>query len=91
MRIAYTPTALRQLDDILTYIEGRHSLGAIRVKARVRDLIAVLADHPFAGQSTSRPGQRRLVISPYPYVIFYRVGADTLTIQRVRHTARRPL
>ena len=44
-----------------------------------------------AGQATERFGQRRLIVSPYPYVVFYRVRDDEVIIQRIRHTARRPL
>lgn len=42
------------------------------------------------GQSTGRPGQRRMVVSPCPYAIFYRVQGAEVIIQRIRHTARRP-
>ncbi|MCQ8780609.1 type II toxin-antitoxin system RelE/ParE family toxin [Aurantimonas sp. CSK15Z-1] len=41
--------------------------------------------------ATSRPGVRRLVLSPYPYVVFYRVAATEIVILRFRHTARKPL
>ncbi len=33
---------------------------------------------------------RRLVVSPYPYLIFYRVADDALVIHGIRHGARRP-
>ena len=31
-----------------------------------------------------------MVINPYPYVVFYRVGEGEIVIHGVRHTARRP-
>ena len=89
MRIVYTPRALRHLDAILTYLDERNPQGASRVKARIWSFIAVLAEHALAGHTTSRVGQRRLVISPYPYAIFYRVEGDAVIIQSIRHTARR--
>ena len=58
--------------------------------ASVGTLLLLLEQHPYAGQSTDLPGVRRLVVSPYPYLIFYRVTDDEVIVQRVRHTARRP-
>ena len=51
----------------------------------------VLLQYPHAGQATERPFIRRLVVSPYPYVLTYRVAYDEVVIRSVRHTARRPL
>jgi plasmid stabilization system protein ParE len=42
------------------------------------------------GQATNEPGIRRLVISPYPYLIFYEVAADEVIIHAVRHASRDP-
>jgi toxin ParE1/3/4 len=50
----------------------------------------VLLDHPKAGQATSRQGVRRVVLTPYPYVIFYRVTAAEIVVMRFRHTSRKP-
>jgi len=61
------------------------------VKRRIQAIINLLAEYPVAGEATDRPGQRRMVASPYPYAIFYRVHEDEVIIQRIRHTARRPV
>jgi toxin ParE1/3/4 len=42
------------------------------------------------GRKTSVPGVRRIVLTPYPYLIDYYVGGDEIVIQRFRHTARKP-
>lgn len=91
MKVRYTPGALRQLDEILGYIAERNPRAAHRVKERIQAIVDLLADHPMAGESTDRPGQRRMITSPYPYIVFYRVREDELIIQRIRHAARRPL
>ena len=51
----------------------------------------LLLQHPFAGQATARRGVRRIVASPYPYIVTYRIGNDKIIIRSVRHSARRPL
>jgi plasmid stabilization system protein ParE len=46
---------------------------------------------PEAGRVTKKVNFRRIVASPYPYVIFYRADATEIVIHGVRHAARRPL
>ncbi len=91
MRVRYLPSALRQLDAILDYIDAHDLQGANRVKARINAMTMLLSTHPLTGETTRRPGQRRMLVSPFPYVIFYRVTDDEVIVQRVRHTSRRPL
>ncbi len=90
MRIRYLPSALRQLDHVLDYIDARNPRGADRVKERNHAVIELVAAHPMAGEATNRPAQRRVVVNPYPYVVYYRINKDEVVIQRVRHAARRP-
>jgi toxin ParE1/3/4 len=33
---------------------------------------------------------RRMMASPYPYLIFYRASGDEVVIHGVHHSARRP-
>lgn len=68
----------------------RSPQGAARIAKRTQTVLAVLLDHPHARQATSRQGVRRVVLTPYPYVIFYRVTATKIVVQRFRHAARKP-
>jgi toxin ParE1/3/4 len=77
--------------DILDYIEARSPQGAGNVKRRLQTVIGLLADHPKAGRATNKGDIRRIAVSQYPYVIFYRSNADGIVIHGVRHAARRPL
>lgn len=88
--VRYTPRALAELDAILDFVVERSPSGGGRVQHRIRTLIELLADFPEAGQRTSVERLRRLVVTPFPYVVFYRVNADAIVIVSVRHTARRP-
>ena len=91
MKVRYTRRALRQMADILDYIEARSPQGAANVNRRLQAVIELVADHPHAGRATDRGDIRRIVVSPYPYVIFYRSYAAEIVIHGVRHAARRPL
>jgi toxin ParE1/3/4 len=78
--------------EILDYIDARSPQGAENVKRRLQAVIGLLADHPDAGRRVTDKGNlRRVVASPYPYVIFYRPDTTGIVIHGVRHAARRPL
>ncbi len=53
--------------------------------------MVLLLQHPYAGHAISRPGIRRILVSPYPYALTYRVGDGEIIIRSIRHTAGRPL
>ncbi|HMN72933.1 MAG TPA: type II toxin-antitoxin system RelE/ParE family toxin [Rhodoblastus sp.] len=90
MKLRYTRRAATELDQVLADIDRASPLGAAKVKRRLFEVMLLLIDRPEAGQATSR-GLRRFVAFPYPYVVFYRVETDWITIHAVRHAARRPL
>jgi toxin ParE1/3/4 len=77
--------------DILDYIESQSPQGAENVKRRLQAIVRLLADHPNVGRATSKGDIRRVVVRPYPYVIFYRPERTGIVIHGVRHAARRPL
>lgn len=91
MRLRLTRTAARQLDRVLTGIAAESPQGARNVQERIRDVMHLLLQYPYAGQATERPGIRRMVVSPYPYLLTYRVGEGEIVIRTVRHGARKPL
>jgi toxin ParE1/3/4 len=91
VKVRYTRRALRQLAEILGYIDTRSPQGAGNVKQRIQVVIDLLADHPGSGRLTDKRDIRRAVMRPYPYVIFYRPDETGIVILGVRHVARRPL
>jgi toxin ParE1/3/4 len=67
-----------------------HRRGHRQVRARIQVVINLLLRHPHAGQLTSKGRLRRIVASPYQYLIFYHATEDEIVIHGVRHGARRP-
>jgi toxin ParE1/3/4 len=90
VRLRYTLRAAAELDEILTYIEAQSPQGARRVRTRIQVIINLLLQHPHAGQLTSKGRLRRMIASPYPYLIIYQATEDEIVIHGVRHSARRP-
>lgn len=90
MKLRYTLRAATELDEILSFIDERSPQGARSVKSRIQAMTALLLQHPQAGHPTSKSGIRRMVVYPYPYLIFYRATETEIIIHGVRHSARRP-
>lgn len=88
MRVRYTKTALRQLREILGYIQSQSPQGERHAQQRIAELLTVLETHPRIGVRTDDRRIRRLVATPYPYVILYQVRADDVVIRSFRHGAR---
>ena len=90
MRLRYTRPALSDLASILDYIEERSPQGAAHTQARIQAVIGLLPRYPLIGAPTDDPTIRRVIATPYPYVILYEVGDDEVIVHTVRHSARRP-
>jgi plasmid stabilization system protein ParE len=90
VKLRYQRRALQQIDKALGYIAARSPEGAAKVEARLTAIAALIQQQGLVGRKTSIPGVRRIVLTPYPYLIDYYVGDDEIVIQRFRHAARKP-
>jgi toxin ParE1/3/4 len=90
VKLRYTPRGAAELAEVLVYIEERSPQGARQVQMRIQAIINLLLQYPHAGQPTNKGRLRRVVASPYPYLIFYHATEDELVIHGVRHSARHP-
>jgi len=89
MRLELSTPALADLDEILGFLSERSQLGAEHVETRLRRAFVHIASFPEAAQAVEqRPGVRRLPLGRYPYVIYYEIGRDTVTVLRILHGAR---
>ena len=55
MKIVYTRKALRQIDQIYSYIEAHNATAALRAKTRIQRAIDRLARHPYSARSSDAP------------------------------------
>jgi addiction module RelE/StbE family toxin len=90
LKLRYTRPALADLKAILAYVALESPQGADRVRARIRSLLDLLRAHPFIGSPTDDPDIRRLVITPFPCLVFYQVTNNEVIIHAVRHSAQNP-
>ncbi len=90
MRLRWSPEALDDLLHIREHIDRDHPGAARDVVLRIVCTVEhILTRHPQFGRPGRVPGTRDLVIPRLPYLVPYRVGADTIDILRIFHVTRR--
>jgi toxin ParE1/3/4 len=88
MKVRYTETALRELDEILSQIAADNSLAADEVAAVFQTIIRRLSDYPRLAIETDDPSVRVTPALPYRYLVFYEIDDDTIIVRNVHHSAR---
>ena len=90
MKIAYAPRALRDIDEILAYIQERSPRGAHSVSLAIEYAVQMCALNPRAAGRTNDPEVYRRPVGRYRYTVFYRAGTarDGIEVIRVLHSAR---
>jgi len=90
VKIIYTPQAAADITEIYDYIQERHPSGAQKVKAAIFQSVGLLELFPYIGVRTDREGVRMLIVSRYPYLIFYTVIDEQkeIILLSIRHSAR---
>ena len=90
MRVRYTPRAFADREAIFVYLDQRNPRAAREVKAFIRKRIVELGDLPRRSKIIEEFGVHARWLGRYPYIVYYRVGRDEVSIVHIRHAARRP-
>ena len=88
LKIRLTPRAIADLDDIRAYLTERNPRGAERVRQRIEQAIATLAEFSKIGRPTHLAGVSVATVLRYPYLVYYTVSGRELLILHIRHAAR---
>ena len=89
MEIIWRRTALNDLEGIRRYIAQENPAAGARIRARIRNAVEQLVDHPHLGRPGRVEGTREFVIAGTPFIVVYRVVNNRLRILSVIHGARR--
>jgi toxin ParE1/3/4 len=90
-KIAVTPSAVADLDEIVAYICDDNPSAGMRFEISLLDHIRILEFFPLSGRLVAkRPAIRRLVHDPVS--VYYRVREEDhlIEIVHIRHNARKP-
>jgi addiction module RelE/StbE family toxin len=89
MHLRYTREALRDLDEISSYIAERNVAAAAAFLNAVATVAQRLAQFPLSAAETEMTGVRAAQVLRFPYIIFYTVeDGDDVVVHYVRHAAR---
>ena len=89
MRVRYTPRAFADREAIFEYINRRNPRAAQEVTAFIEKRISELGDSEIRHRVISKLGVHALWLGRYPYIIYYRVVRDEISVVHIRHAARR--
>lgn len=88
MKVVYTEEALRDLDEILTFIASNYPAISAAFEKRLAAVILRIGRWPESAQEVEqRTGVRVVPLIRYPYKIFYRVTTAAVEILHVHHAA----
>ena len=85
VEIVWSPRALSRLREIRDYVAKDKPEAAARLATRIVSLVEALKEHPYLGHAGSEPGVRELIVGGTPYLIFYRVRSNRVTIATIWH------
>jgi len=89
MRLRFSLRARSDQTNIARHIALDNPAAALAVLERIEERCRTLTDFPDQGRPTL--GRRRvLVITGTPYLAFYRIAGETITILHIRHAKQRP-
>ncbi len=89
IRIEFHPEAEQDLSQAKSWYRERSKLAARAFATDIADSLRDIAAFPNRWPEV-RPGERRLVLSRFPFSILYRVRKDMVFITAVAHQKRRP-
>ena len=86
----FHPIARRELEEAIDYYNAESQGLGSEFREEVQRVLALLTRFPRLGQPV-RGRVRRMMLSRFPYCIYYRLLApDTLRVLAVAHNRRRP-
>jgi toxin ParE1/3/4 len=91
MKLEYGHRAVADLDAIFDYLDQHSTQAAAKVIATIRFRIEKLKRSPLSGRPTELPGIRSLTIVRYPYIVYYQVRGETVSVVHIRHQRKAPL
>ncbi len=87
--VEYAARALRNLENIKTYISKDNPAAAERVVVHIAESADGLMDFPLTGKPWLRAGTRKLTLAKYPYSIIYKLTPTRVVVLAVAHQSQK--
>lgn len=79
-----------EIAEAIAWYKTKSLVAAETFKVLVSETVEMISHSPLSWVKVSEQGVRRVVLTRYPYTIFYSVSADMVTILAVTHHSRAP-
>jgi len=90
MKVRYTRRAFADREAVFEYLNQYDPRAARKVKVFIKDKINSLTYSPRRARNIKDLGVHALWLGRYPYIVYYRVEGDVVSIIHIRHAARKP-
>jgi len=87
MNVRWSPTALRDIESLRSYVADDSPLAAIATVERILSAIEALPRRPEMGRAGRVTGTRELIV--FPYVVAYRLKGGAIEIVAILHGSKR--
>jgi addiction module RelE/StbE family toxin len=88
MNIRWSPEAADDLAAIVAYIRKDNPAAAQRTARNIYGRAGLLKTNPWIGREGRVAGTRELPLPPLPFILIYRVTAETVEISNIIHGAQ---
>ena len=88
MKVRYTPSALKNLDDLGAYIARSNPRAAERTFHKIRSTIESLSFFPLMGHTGHVQGTLEFPVPGLPHIVVYRITEDEMHILNIFHGAQ---
>jgi toxin ParE1/3/4 len=88
MNVFWSDAAVRQLRQVVEYIQPESATGAITVRRRILATALRVGQMPNSGRIGRAEGTREAVVPRTPFIVVYQISAHAVEIVGVWHAAR---
>jgi toxin ParE1/3/4 len=88
MKVLWSAASVRYLQEVLEYLQGESSAGAITISRRILGTARRLGQMPYSGRVGRIDGTREAVVPRSPYIVVYEVSEQSVEILGIWHAAR---
>lgn len=88
MNVIWSAASVKQLQEVVDYIQGESSVGTISTRRRILETVRRVGEMPHSGRIGRVEGTREVVIPRSPYIVVYQLTAQAVEVLGIWHGAR---
>ena len=90
MKVRLSASTNLDFEKVARHYKSHAPAQALRLAKEMRSVLKRLGEYPESSQATDLPKIRRAVLRHFPFVVFYTVRPNEISVVHIRHTSRAP-